>query len=333
MIFSGRCYERESIPFKALDCWIDSLVTYLRRQPEACLKRMLPEDITGLVPDLSGPQPGGDDSPDAVDREPVDDGRKTSPPGLWRTARPVAGDLARDAGDPVYRRPAVGRCRQPVGFRADLHARRTATFALPGKLPQRRTRRQSVFEWLEQACEKVEETRSTWRRCPRVEARDLIVRLEPAAATVAAEELDRVYAQSGGNPYFLWQLIEGFDREQNCFRPVPLQEMISERLDRLPSEARPLLEMLAVAGHDLATSEVELLSGLEEKPYTALARMRNEKLVRLWGTGDGQRVDVFHDKIRETVLEQLDESTRKAMAPADWRGAGTSRRDGRQDLS
>ena len=312
VIFSGRCYERESIPYKALDCWIDSLVSYLRRQEEEWLENALPEDITGLaqifpvlnrvetirqMPSIENPLMTAEklrhrafgalrDLLLAISKEQpvilfIDDLQ-------WGDADSLA------AFERIFSHEELPRLLFLGSYRSD---ERDASPFLNG--------------W-EQASGKLPEAAIDVKPLSQAEARRLIVRLQPAAEAVSDDELQRVYAESGGNPYFLWQLIEGFDREQSCFRPVPLQEMISERLDRLPSEARPLLEFLAVAGHDLATSEVELLSGLETKPYTALARMRNEKLIRLWGSGENQRLDVFHDKIRETVIEQLDESTNKA---------------------
>ena len=48
VILRGRCFEQESVPFKAVDSLIDSLSRYLNRQPERLQRRWLPRDIGSL---------------------------------------------------------------------------------------------------------------------------------------------------------------------------------------------------------------------------------------------------------------------------------------------
>jgi hypothetical protein len=49
VVLTGRCYEQESVPFKALDSLIDSLAEYLGMQPPETIRRALPEDSLPLV--------------------------------------------------------------------------------------------------------------------------------------------------------------------------------------------------------------------------------------------------------------------------------------------
>ena len=105
----------------------------------------------------------------------------------------------------------------------------------------------------------------------------------------------------------LQQLIDSFDVSTGDFSTQPLEEIITQRLSRLPDEARTLLEMVAVFGQPVAAREAAQLAGLANEPYTTLTRMRNEKLVRLLGGGESQQIDTVHDKIRETVLATLGE--------------------------
>src|SRR5207245_2704981 len=49
VVSRGRCFERESVPFKAFDNVIDSLSRYLRRLPAVDAARVLPRDIEALA--------------------------------------------------------------------------------------------------------------------------------------------------------------------------------------------------------------------------------------------------------------------------------------------
>ncbi len=49
MVLFGRCYERETVPYKALDSLIDALARYLKGLPTREMAIMLPKDIGFLA--------------------------------------------------------------------------------------------------------------------------------------------------------------------------------------------------------------------------------------------------------------------------------------------
>ncbi|HMI90312.1 MAG TPA: serine/threonine-protein kinase, partial [Polyangiales bacterium] len=48
LVLSGRCYEREAVPYKGFDAVIDALSRFLRRSDEGELARILPADVWAL---------------------------------------------------------------------------------------------------------------------------------------------------------------------------------------------------------------------------------------------------------------------------------------------
>lgn len=116
-----------------------------------------------------------------------------------------------------------------------------------------------------------------------------------------------------GNPYFLEQLIEGVDQKTGQLQAVPLNEIIDRKLQRLPVEAKELLEAIAIAGQAVKLEEAASVSEQSNQAFATITHMRSERLVRLIGSSDQQLVDTYHDKIRETVLDGLAESKRCSL--------------------
>jgi predicted ATPase len=48
IVLSGRCYEHESVPYKALDGVVDSLSRYILSLPESVVESLMPRDVAAL---------------------------------------------------------------------------------------------------------------------------------------------------------------------------------------------------------------------------------------------------------------------------------------------
>ncbi|WP_166825672.1 serine/threonine protein kinase [Thalassoroseus pseudoceratinae] len=314
LVLSGRCYDRESVPFKAIDSLIDSLVSSLRsRTPDD----ILPDDIPMLAHLF----------PVLKRVEAIADRATISLTGIdSRQIRYRAFAALREL------LTTIGRSTPVLLFIDDLQwgdadsAAALHELLLPPDAPavmllgsyRSDEAEESPFlrEWRERNPEAdpkldekvIEVSPLTAEQCLSMFAARVGCHIE-----ALQEQMKDVFHGTQGNPYFLEQLIEGFDAESGQFEAVPLQEIIARKLQRLPLAAGPLLETIAVAGQSVRIDEVTHVSDQASNAYSAITHMRSERLVRLIGSSDHQLVDTYHDKIRETVLDGLAESEKQKL--------------------
>ena len=125
--------------------------------------------------------------------------------------------------------------------------------------------------------------------------------VESAGREISAE----LFENTRGNPYFLEQLIEGYDAESGAFVPIPLDQIIKQRLSKCPDDAFDLLNVISVAGKAVTLEEVSAVAGRSSVAIATITHMRSERLVRMIGSQDESLVDTYHDKIREAALDGL----------------------------
>ena len=118
-------------------------------------------------------------------------------------------------------------------------------------------------------------------------------------------EVQQLLEESGGNPFLLTELVSFVDPSTGQIEQIPLREVIKRKLDRLPSEAEQILNIVGVSGQALRLDEALKAVELDAQATSIVSHMRNEKLLRLTGADGELTVDTYHDKVRETVLRQM----------------------------
>jgi len=382
LVLSGRCYDRESVPFKAIDCIIDALVAHLRSRSSGDVHALVPNDIPMLVhlfpvlrrvpaiADRAMRDITGIDSRQiryrafAALREMlatisrstpvilfIDDlqwGDADSATALFELLQPpdppvamLLGSYRSDEADESpflqqWNASVASRCQSNSGSRApawepvDLQTpsvasssqasgwERSELQALPASREaepqeQRVPRREPGNEGLESHTASIDGIRQLIIEVSSL-TEDQCLSLLAARLGLEHDALrdraTRLFQAAHGNPYFLEQLIEGFDAETGQFQAIPLHESINRKLRRLPSDARALLEAVAVAGQAVKLNEVAKVSGHSTQAFATITHMRSERLVRLIGSNEQQLVDTYHDKIRETTLDGLADAER-----------------------
>ncbi len=319
LVLAGRCYERESVPYKALDLAIDELTTWLSTLSfEECMP-LIPVDVLALArlfPVLRQvgavtAQPPMPDIPDA--RE------------LRRRAVGALRELFRRIGR---------RCRIVLHV-DDLQwgdrdsAMLLADVLRPPEAPPMmllgsyRTEEAETSEFLPVFRQRL------LKRVGAIPVREIEVGpLAPDDARRLATELlgggDDVTAgaavvasESGGNPFLIEALV-GYLRSGASAggrlmggTRLTLGEMMADRMSALPVDAQRLLTIVCVAGQPLARGVAQEAARLGADLPNALAILRAQHLVRVRVVDADELLESYHDRIRETVVEALSPEIRR----------------------
>jgi predicted ATPase len=121
----------------------------------------------------------------------------------------------------------------------------------------------------------------------------------------------RLHRQSGGNPFFLWQLLQ-LERSDGAREGTPpsIRAVVSRRLDRLPGVTRGTLAAASILGTDVDLALVaSLIKHSGTAALTVLTAAESAGLISR--TPDGGFVFV-HALVREVLYAGLDITVRAA---------------------
>ena len=314
VLLQGRCYEQESVPYKALDGLVDALSQYLRELPEPKAASLLPRDLASLVrlfpvlnrvPAVAASHAPGPSTPDPQEL-------RFKAFGALRELLRRLGDryplvLTIDDlqwGDPDSASLLANLCRAPnppsmlvlVSFRTEEGAPSPALNELQERLAE----------------EGAEVLEIGLGDLPAPEARTLAMALLGADLPDAGREADRIAAAAQGNPFFIDELSRhvraGLSPETGA---KDLEGYIRDRVAALPPDCCGLMEMLALAGHPLPW-EVLRRACVVGAPEEALTLLRAGHLVRIRGS-QRQLVETRHDRIGHSIRAGLDPQKRQDL--------------------
>jgi hypothetical protein len=314
---AGRCYERESVPYKAFDGVVDALSQYLGQLDPVDAALLLPSDaalLAQVFPVL----------------------RRV--PAVARAAMPAARRLrnalelrsrAFAALRELFRRLAE---RTPlVVFIDDFQWADGDSRVLLGELMHPPAAPPLLLVATVRAGDEpallpgglgaLEVRRVRLEALSRDESREL-VRLLGGSGDAIADE-------ARGHPLFLHELVR--HQAQAGAQPVRLDEALWARIAQLEPPARRLLEVVALAGAPLpfaVAAEAGQLDGAALARWTGLLRVAN--LLRSGGTRGADTVEPYHDRVREAVLAHLDGEARRELhrrLAAALEGAGAAVED------
>ena len=339
----GRCYERESVPFKALDPIVDALARRIASLDEKGRSQLLSDAFGDAVPTSDAAARGRTD----VDRAALAD-LVLAFPVLMNLAPSPAAAEPRDKG--VQQRQAaralgallrvIARETPLVLWTDDLQwgDRDSARFvaellSAPGAdgqgsaLPvlwigsyRQGTERESPFLLELFALTQGRAIASHLVDIPilplrREDARRLArARLGESMIEggVSEERAEALVSEAAGSPYFIEELAQhvrgGVSQDD---RKLTIEGLIDARLESLDPATRRLVEMVAVAGEPVPQRWMLEAASISEAKHASIATLRAAQLVRTYGAGPDDLIEPWHDRVRETVYAALAPSVRR----------------------
>jgi hypothetical protein len=310
LVLSGRCYEREAVPFKAIDQVIDELSRWLACLPEEEAYGLLPSGVHALA--------------------------RVFP--VLRNARVVANapDHEIEAADQLeVRRRAFKALKELLAAVAqrvtlvvhidDLHwgdadSVQVLEAVLLPPAPRRLLLVCGYRDGPSDALAALRETRE--RLFGACDFRDVTLgelssgeAAELARALLGSGDATTVQAiasESHGSPLFVAELARWASEQGEVSRAVALEQVILARLAELPDDARALLETLSVARGPLRHGIAERAVGLRGGHRAAAIALRNARFVSMRGLADSDVLETSHDRIRLTVAASIGDAQRRA---------------------
>lgn len=311
VVLRGRAYERESVPFKAVDAIIDALTTHLSRLAKNGEQIPLPDDI-GLVAKIFpvlARVPGVTDASSHDELDPI---------RLRRRAFAALSDLLVSVAE---QRPLILYVDDAQWGDADSAALLLGVLRAPTAFPlmlivSYRANEAHSSAFLQQLRAQLPE-RTRVREIevgplPLEDAEQLAFDLLPGARR-SRSTAQAVARESAGSPFLVEELASSlaFDKDASAkghvvdLSNVTLEGMISARARQLPEDARQLLELVAIEGAPIPVALVAAAARGGERFEDNVRLLRWYRFVRA-GLRDGREVvEMSHDRIRETVVAQL----------------------------
>jgi tetratricopeptide (TPR) repeat protein len=305
-VLTGRCYEQESVPYKALDALIDALTSYLRRLPRLESAALMPRDAALLVElfPVMGRLPAVTSArarfSSALERHEI-----------RRRAFQAVRELLSRLGDHVPLVLAIDDLQWGDRDSADLLAEilrqpdgpvLLLIVAYRGEYLERSQGLRVLLSTIESQ----QVARFSVQLAPLggEETHELAERLLSGSGIENADLVNSIARESQGNAYFVRELVQNAT-EERLTGGIQLGSVILDRVASLPDAPKALLETIAVAAQPLKHAVAYLAAGMQAIDPAAMELLRSMRLVRTSGNSLDDDVEAYHDRIRESVAGSL----------------------------
>jgi len=305
LVLEGKCYEREQVPYRALDVVIDALSTKLLGTDPDQLQALAWLDLTAVarmfpvlrrVPEIQR----------VCQKELQPDERE--PQEKRRAAAATLGRLLELVGDG----------RQVALYIDDLHwGDEESAIVLREMLLSSSSHdvrvvachrsplsSSAVITRLVEGDPQLPHTEIMVGPLPAAESESLARSLLGPSAS--ASHVARIAAEAGGNPFLISELTRfgaNVDPDQ-----IALRSALAHHVELLSGEARRVLELLAVAGRRLDVALARRATDVGQAFEPALTVLRSQHLIKA-ADHHGREIEPYHDRIREGIAADLSPAT------------------------
>jgi hypothetical protein len=306
LVLRGRAYERESMPYKAVDSAIDALSRHLVDLEQQGSIPASPTDAWALAqvfPVLR-----------RVESIARSESAKGDDP---RTLRQRAFGALRELFAALSRRSPIVFYIDDVQWGDPDSAALVAELTRPPDAPPflllttHRTEEADRSPFLTELAARWDEGAAT--RIVEVgpldpaDARRLAAHWLQSGEQAAQDVAEAIARESGGSPFLIEELAgteSGVHRIAAGATPI-LERMLAERAAGLSSDARQMLEIIAVGGRPMPVTTVRDACAADNSVHQLLTLLRSRRLVRMGMRNGVEVVEACHDRVRATIVSTL----------------------------
>ena len=311
VVLAARCYEREFLPYKAVDGIVDALTRRARHQGDVPLEWIASRDA-GLLRRLF-PAFG---RVEALPAGPLDDGKRDPKEEKARLVELFRGILHR-----LSQRKPVVIFVDDLQW-ADGDSIELLQAALSGEtrilLIATRTRSAAVSNPAVSAGATTfmhdgQESVLTLGGISERAAQGLLGSVLPLPQSAKPLEAEWI-ATAGGHPLFIRELIRHAASAPGGQRLSGLDDIIRARVAALPDKAQRILRCLALAGMPLTQALLLRASGFTLDEYADFVEsLEGSEIVRFRGSWGSDVLEIMHDRLRALVIRDLDVEARRTL--------------------
>ncbi|HEX5656506.1 MAG TPA: AAA family ATPase, partial [Polyangiales bacterium] len=305
LVFAGRCYERELVPYKAIDDIFDAISQWLRHLRASEVEALLPRHagvLARVFPVLArvsaiarAERPSPDMDPQQLRTE------------LFNAARELIANIAREHPLLLVIDDLHWADRDSLALLSDL-------CTAPGtRVMLLCTVRTNVGAPDRLLAAGVDERALALGALSAASSEQLAEQL------LRGSELEGVDAaklaqECGGHPLFLRELVRQLVSQEDRPEVLTLESMLRGRIASISDDGVRVLRCLALAGAPRAAPVIGKVAALTPARFSeARAELRSAGFLHASGYGERELLDVSHDRIRQVALLELDAEEARAL--------------------
>lgn len=306
VVLAGRCFESESVPYKALDSLVDSLYHHYHAKPREWIAARLPADAGALASAFPILQ-----QIEAFANAVGAAGASLQGSELQRRAFAallgLLSRLSQDSALVLYiddlQWGDMDSLPLVLGLMRKSQRRILLVAAYRAEEEQKSLVLRGLRDRLATAGEEFAVTEVALAPLPS----DAVERLVGAMLGASGALVQTIVREANGHPYLAHELARYAGSHGNALdeSAMSLDRVIGARLAQLSEPAQSLLCVVALAGFPLTNVIAQAAAQLGPGHRGAFSELRAGRFVRSSGTRATDLLQPYHDRIRETLVAQL----------------------------